>query len=261
LSGWRWLFITEGVPAIVLGFFTLFYLTDCPREARWLAKDEREWISGELEAETLAKKTTQEYTIWEAFRDRRVVLLLLPYLLANMGLTSLVFWLPTFIKRLSGLPDVSVTYLVMLPALVGLVGLLLNGWHSDKTGERKWHTAIPLACIGIAYLLLIFTSGNFPVAMILIAAGGGFAYAYYSTFWAMPTMILSESAAAATYGLINGMGHAGGFFGPFIIGSLSVTMHSFRPGFAFIGIVYSLAAFLVTRLTIRSAAAGHTEQT
>ncbi len=253
LAGWRWLFVVEGIPAIVLGVVTFFYMTDRPREARWLALDEREWISRELERENKAKRDTETYSIWEAFRDRRVLLLLIPYMLANVGTTSITFWLPTFIKRLSGLPDSRVALMVMLPAIAGLVGLL-NGWHSDKTGERRWHTVIPLASVGLAYLLLIPAASQFPIAMTLFTLGGAFVYAYYPAFWAMPTMILSDSAAAATFGLINGTGHLGGFFGPYVISYLSDRTHSLLPGFAFIGACYLLAALFLARLKIRKPA-------
>ena len=252
MAGWRWLFVLEGVPAIVLGIVTLFYLTGWPREATWLARDEREWITREMELEKQAKKETAHYTIWKAFRDRRVLLLLFPYLLANTSNASVVFWLPTFIKRLSGLPNSKVAFLVLFPAVVGLFGLLINGWHSDKTGERRWHTAIPLICVGISYLLLIPASAHFPLAMTLIAVGGGFVFAYYPAFWSMPTMIVSESAAAATFGLINSVGHAGGFFGPYIVGDLSTRTGSVLPGFAFIACCYLLAAFFVSRLNVQS---------
>jgi MFS transporter, ACS family, tartrate transporter len=252
MAGWRWLFILEGVPAIILGIVTLFYLTDWPREARWLAADEREWITLELDAEMLAKQETAHYTIWDAFRDRRVQLLLVPCLLANTGSVSVSFWLPTFIKRLSGLPSSKVALLVLLPAIAGLFGLLINGWHSDKTGERRRHTAIPLACAGACYLLLIPASAHFPPAMTLFAMGGSFMFAFYPTFWSMPTMILSESAAAASFGLINSVGHAGDIAGPYIIGDLSTRTGSFLPGFAFIACCYLLAAFFVLRLKIGS---------
>jgi ACS family tartrate transporter-like MFS transporter len=108
-AGWRWLFVLEGVPAILMGVVTLFYMTDWPREAQWLSLDEREWICRELEAEKQAKKETLHYTILEAFRDRRTLLLIVPYLFANLGNASVVFWLPTLIKRLSGLPIAKVT--------------------------------------------------------------------------------------------------------------------------------------------------------
>jgi ACS family tartrate transporter-like MFS transporter len=249
-AGWRWLLILEGLPAIILGIVTLFYLTDWPREAGWLPADEREWITRELQAEKLAKKETAHYTIWQAFRDPRIVLLLFPYFLANTSNASVVFWLPTFIKRLSGLPNSKVAFLVLLPSLAGLFGLLINGSHSDKTGERRWHTVIPLAGVGASYLLLIFTHSHFPLAMALFVMGGAFVFAYYPAFWAMPTMILSESAAAATFGLINSVGHAGGFFGPYVIGDLSTRTGSLLAGFAFIGICYLLAAILIMRLKL-----------
>ena len=252
-AGWRWLFLLEGIPAIVLGLVTLFYLTDWPREAHWLASEERDWISGELEAEKQAKKGTLHYTIWDAFRDRRTLLLLIPYLLAIMGNTSVIFWLPTFIRRLSGLPVAKVTLVVMFSSLAGLFGMVLNGWHSDKTGERRGHTALPLACAGLAYVLLIPASANTQLSMVLFEVSGAFVFAWYPSFWAMPTMILSESAAAATFGLINGVGHMGGFFGSYIVGDLSTRTHSFLPGFGFIASCYFIAALLVTRLKIRKA--------
>lgn len=249
LAGWRWLFIVEGIPAVVFGIVTLFYLTDWPRQARWLAPDEREWISSELDAEKKAKSRTRDFSIWQALSDRRTLLLLLPYLLANVGTTSIAYWLPTFVKHFSGLPNDKVALLVMLPAVAGLFGLI-NGWHSDKTGERRMHTAVPLLCVGGVYLLLIFSTPNFPVSMTLFTIGGTFVYAYYPTFWAMPGMILSESAAAAAFGLINGTGHLGGIFGPYIISYLSDRTHSFVPGFAFIGSCYLFAALLIMRLKI-----------
>jgi ACS family tartrate transporter-like MFS transporter len=250
-AGWRWLFVLEGVPAILMGLVTLFYMTDWPREAQWLSLDEREWIRGELEAEKQAKKETLHYTILEAFRDRRTLLLIVPYLFANLGNASVVFWLPTFIKRLSGLPIAKVTVVVMFSAIAGLFGLLLNGWHSDRTGERRWHTILPLTCAGFTYLLLIPASAHSLAAIILFVLGGTFVFAWYPVFCSMPTMILSESAAAATFGLINAVGHMGGFFGPYIIGDLSTRTHSLLAGFTFIASSYLLAALFVTRLNIR----------
>jgi MFS transporter, ACS family, tartrate transporter len=252
LAGWRWLFIVEGTPAVVLGIVTLFYLTDWPREAKWLTTEERDWISAELEKEKQAKWETRNLTTWQAFRDRRVLLLMVPYLLASTSHQSVSYWLPIFIKRLSGFSTPKVTLLVMLFAIVGLFGLILNGWHSDKISERRWHTIVPLACLGVTYLLLISASSNFPMAMTLFVMASGFVYAWFPTFWAMPTMILSETAAAATFGLINSVGHMGGFFGPYIIGDLSTRTHSLQLGFAFIAICYLLAAVFVVRLNVRN---------
>ena len=252
LSGWRWLFILEGIPAIVLGFVTLYYLTDRPSQARWLDSEERNWITRELDAEKQAKAETRNYSIWQAFRDRRILRLMVAYPLMLTGNLAVFFWLPTFLKRLSVLPDASVTLLAALPAVTGLAGLIFNGWHSDKTGERRWHIAVPLVGAGITYLLLIPASTDFRMAMTLFVVGGFFHSSCYPAFWALPTMILSESAAAAAFGLLNSVGALGGFFGPYIIGYLSNRTHSFVSGFAVIGTCYLVAAAVIARLKIRN---------
>jgi sugar phosphate permease len=134
----------EGTPAIVIGIITIFYLTDWPSQARWLPEDEREWLINELQAEVQAKKRIQDPTIMQAFCDRRVLLLIAVWFLALAGSLGNIYWIPTFVKRLSGFSDRTVTSLLVIPALIGLAGTLINGWHSDKTGERRWHAAIPL---------------------------------------------------------------------------------------------------------------------
>lgn len=252
IAGWRWIFMMEGILPIVLGIITIFYLTDRPNQAHWLPEDERNWISGELEAETQAKKKIRDYTIWQAFRDKQVILLIVAYFLALTGAQASTYWIPTFINRLSALPGSRVALLVALPGVVGIAGMLLNSWHSDKTGERRWHTAIPLACAGAAYLMLPFTRENFPLAMALFIFGGGLMFSYYPVFWSMPTMVLSQSAAAACFGLINAIGHMGGFVGPYAIGYLNDRTGSLAAAFVFIGVCYLMAASIVPVVKIRS---------
>jgi ACS family tartrate transporter-like MFS transporter len=157
LAGWRWLFILEGVPAIVLGIITVFYLTDWPSQAHWLPHDERDWLVNELQAELQAKKKVRDYTILQAFYDRRVVLLIAALFLALSGSLGNIYWIPIFVKRLSGFSDRAVTSLLLVPALIGIAGMLTNGWHSDKRAERRWHTAMPLLAAGTMYGLLIGT--------------------------------------------------------------------------------------------------------
>jgi MFS transporter, ACS family, tartrate transporter len=181
VAGWRWIFIVEGIPPVILGVITLFYLTDHPHQARWLPEDERNWISHELEAELRAKKQARQYTIWQAFRDKQVLLLMLRYFLVLVGAQATVFWIPTFIKRLSGFSGSQAALWVALPGLAGIAGMLVNGWHSDKTGERRWHTAIPLLCAGVIYLLVVLTH-SFPPTMALLIVGGGCMFAHYPVF-------------------------------------------------------------------------------
>ena len=151
LAGWRWLFILEGIPAIILGIVTVFYLTDWPSQARWLPNDERDWLVTELQAELEAKKKIRDYTILQAFRDRHVVLLIAAWFLAASGSLGNIYWIPTFVKRLSGFSDRAVTSLLIIPALIGIAGMLANGWHSDKMDGATLARAIPLLVAGMMY--------------------------------------------------------------------------------------------------------------
>ena len=252
IAGWRWIFILEGILPIIVGVITFFYLTDWPREAGWLAPDERNWISAELEAETQAKKKVRDYTTWQSLHDWRVWLLIFAYLFALAGWTASTYFLPTFMKRLSGLPNSRVALLAMLPGLLGIAAMLLNGWHSDRTGERRWHTAIPLVCAGVAYALVPAASSNFSLVMLLFILGGGILFSYYPVFWSMPTTLFSESAAAVCFGLINAIGHTGGFVGPYAVGYLNDRTGSPIAAFVFIAACYLLAGSIVPIVKFQS---------
>jgi MFS transporter, ACS family, tartrate transporter len=251
LEGWRWLFIVEGVPAIVLSIGTVFYLIDLPSQAQWLPADERNWLVRELQAEVQAKKRTRDYTIKEAFCDPQILMLVAVYLLVISGALANIYWIPTFVKRLSGFSNRAVTSLLIVPALIGILGTLINGWHSDKTRERRWHAAIPLVAAGLMYGVLMSAQRHMPLGISFLLLGSGLLYAFYPAFWAMPTMILSESAAAATFGLITSVSQLGGFAGPYVIGFLNDRTHSLTAGFGFIALIYVAAGGLVLSLKIR----------
>jgi len=253
LAGWRWLFILEGIPAIALGIVTLFYMTDWPAQARWLPPDERDWLVNELRAELQAKKKVRDFTVLQAFCDRQVLLLTAAWFLSLTGSLGSIYWIPTFVKRLSGASDRTVTSLLLIPALIGIVGMLINTWHSDKTAERRWHCAVPLVAAGLMFALLILARHNVPLAILLLLLGSGCVYAYFPTFWAIPTLILGETAAAATFGLVNSLGQIGGFAGNFTIGLLNDRTHSLAASFGFIALVYVGAASVIFSLRIRDA--------
>ena len=229
-------------------------MTDWPRQALWLAHDERDWLVNELQAELRAKKKIRSYTIMEAFCDLRILRLILAYFLALTGALGTIYWIPTFVKRLSGFSNWTVTSLLVIPALLGIAGMLINGWHSDKTAERHWHSAIPLLAAGLMFGLLTVFRHEVPLAISCLLLGSGFLYAYYPAFWAIPTMILSEAAAAATFGLINSIGQLGGFAGNYAIGFLNDRTHSLAASFAFIALVYAAAGGLILTLRVRNTA-------
>ena len=234
LRGWRWLFILEGVPAVVCGVITIFYLTDWPRGAKWLEPDEREWISGQLENEKQAKQKVRSYTVWQAFAQRDVILLTLCYFCATTGGYGVAFWLPTILKRLSGQSDMRVTMYAALPYLVGFVVQQLNGWHSDRTLERRWHAGASIFLCGVSLLLAVIYGSSVAMAVALFCLVGAGYYSFHPCFWAVPTAFLSESAAAASIGLINSVGNLGGFFGPMVMGYLVNRTHSFRAGLLYL---------------------------
>jgi len=251
MAGWRWLFVVEGIPPVILGIVTLFYLTDRPVQARWLSEAERNWISQELETETTVKKKIRSYTVWQALSSRRVLMLIVPWFLAQIGAQAVIFWIPTFIKRLSGLPASRVALLAALPGLLGIFGMLLNGWHSDRTGERRWHTSVPLVCAGVAYLLIPGGS-NFSISMALLAIGGGAFFSFYPAFWSMPTMILTGTAAAASFGMINSIALIGGFIGPYAVGWLNDRTGGLTAAFLLIAVCYLLAGTVLALIRIPS---------
>lgn len=239
MRGWRWLFIIEGVPAIVFGFITIWYLTDWPEQATWLSDDEKSWIAGELKHEKQAKK--RSYGIWEALRHKDVILLTLCYFCAMTGSYGIAFWLPTILKRLSGQSDLRVTLMAALPYVAAFVMQQVNGWHSDRTRERRWHAAMPVFVCGAALTFAVLSRGNLALSLCLFVLAGGSFYGFQPVFWAVPTLFLSESAAAASIGLINAVGNLGGLAGPMVMGYLAGRTHSFSAG-----LLYLVASLFVS---------------
>lgn len=235
LRGWRWLFILEGIPAIVFGVITLFYLTDWPRQATWLDQEQRDWIIDTLEKEKVAKKKARSYTIWQALAERDVILLTCSYFCATTGGYGVAFWLPSILKRLSGQSDLRVTVFAALPYIAGFVMQQANGWHSDHRRERRWHAAVPIFLCGVSlFLAVLFGSSNTTLAVTLFTLVGACYFSFHPCFWAVPTTFLTESAAAASIGLINSLGNLGGFVGPFVMGYLVHHTHSFHVGLLYL---------------------------
>lgn len=253
LRGWQWLFILEGMPAVVIGAMTLFYLTDWPHQAKWLPEDEREWVIHRLKKEREAKQSVRTYSVWEAMRHRDVIILTALHFVQNGSAYALGFWLPTMLKGLSGVSDFKVTLMVALPNLLGFAAMQINGWHSDRTGERRWHTGIPLWVTAAALLVIsAFNLGTIPSLFFFSIAAAGL-LAFVPSFWAMPSAFLCDSAAAMATGTINCVAAGlGGFLGPVLVGYQAARTHSFRSGFAALVVALVIAGILPLTLRVRS---------
>ena len=245
LAGWRWVFILEGAPALVLGVATVFYLTDRPRDAKWLTAEEREWITNELEREKRERKAVRAYTVWEALRHRNVILLALAYFCSVTAAYGFNFWMPTIVKGLSGLSNLSVTGVAALPYCAGLLAMLAVGWRSDRTGERRWHTALSLLAVSLGLLLSAAAGGRVALAVAMFCVAGAGLYSYLPGFWALPTAFLTESAAAVAVGLINSVGNLGGFVGSYAVGYLTEATGSFYAGVIYLSCSALASACLI----------------
>ena len=227
--GWRWLFLVEGIPAIVLGVVAFFYLTDWPGEATWLASERRQWIEQKLQQEKAVG--TEATSLRQALGSRTILLLASGTFLNYFAIYSFVFWFPTMLKRQSGFSDVKVGMLGAVPYVVLFIAMQVNGYLSDKSGERRWHSAIPLFIAAAGLLGLASRPPSIPLSLVLftmVAIG----LAYLPAFWAIPTEILSQSAAAIAVGMINAVGNVAGFAGPYLFGFLNTRTGSFSYGLA-----------------------------
>ena len=256
IPGWRWLFLLEGVPAIILGTATLFFLPDWPNEAKWLQPNEHKWLTARLEEERHAKAHVEQITIWAALRHPAVLLLTLGLFFCYTGGYAFWFWFPTMLQRLTGWTDVQrIGWVGAIPFMLGLVGMLLLGWSSDRLHERRWHFAVPQLTAAVALAVWFFVPHS-NVGLVIIFSFLGFGTsAYLPSFWALPTSLLSASAAAAAVGFINCTASIGGFVGPKIIGELSQRSGSFQSGFLFmIGcwVIASVLVLLCPRERVRS---------
>lgn len=252
LRGWQWLFILEGLPALFFGVMTWFYLADRPHEAQWLPADERKWVIDQLENERRAKKSVHSHTVWQALRHRDVLILTAVHLVQNGSAHALAFWLPTMLKRASGLSDFRVTLLVALPNLLGFVAMQVNGWHSDRTAERRWHTAIPLWVTAAGLLVLSAADWATVSSLLLLSVAAASLLAFLPSFWAMPSAFLCDSAAAMATGTINCVAAGlGGFLGPAFVGIQAARTHSFRSGFGVLAVALLIAGVLPLAVRVR----------
>jgi ACS family tartrate transporter-like MFS transporter len=230
------------VPAIALGIIVLFYMTDKPEKARWLADEERTWLVEAMNAERFNKAATAHHSIWRGLADLRVLALSLVYFGTSAGLYTLGIWAPQIIKGF-GLTNMQVGFFNAIPPTVAVIAMYLWSWHSDRQNERTWH--VVLACLAAAIGLGLAGVSSTALAVItaLTLVNVGISAAK-PPLWSMPTLFLSGPAAAAGIATINSIGNLGGFVGPAMIGWIKDLTGSFLGGLFFVAGLLVISAVL-----------------
>jgi ACS family tartrate transporter-like MFS transporter len=260
LAGWRWLLILEGAPALVCGIITALYLTDRPRDAHWLEPAQRNWLMRELEQEQARKASVRRISVWGALAHRDVLLLAAAYFGGSVATYGLTLWMPKMIQRFSGLSVTQTAILSAVPALVAVPVMLLNGWHSDRTGERRWHAAIARLLTAVALICAVFVTDNVILTLALLTIAYASVVSAFPPIWAMPTEFLGATAAAASIGLINSFGNVGGFAGPYAIGLFSARTGAFVGGLWCMAIATGISAPLLLLIRTRPQSAISSEK-
>jgi len=247
LGGWQWLFVIEGVPAIVLAFVTLWYLPDRPSKASWLSAEEKQWITSRVER--------PDQSTGQAIRTGRTWMFAGIYFGIVMSFYGITFWLPQIVKAFSGVNDFLVGCLAAIPWIAATIFMVVWSKRSDATRNRRTHVAIS-AVAGAGGLIGagIAASPVLELAALAVAASG--IWGTLGPFWAMSSESLGGTGAAAGIALINSVGNLGGFLGPYLIGFVLTRTHSYTWGLITLAL-FPLAGAVLTVLTKTSPAAKH----
>lgn len=256
LSGWRFMFLVEGLPAMALAFVTWFYLTDRPERAGWLDPAERQWLASELEAERAAVEQAEHWTVRKALTHPRVIGLALVYGGIVYGLYALGFFLPTIINGFQEQygTHYSVVQRGLINAVPYVIGAVVMVWwarHGDRTGERAWHVALPALVGGLAIPVTLYLGNPF-AAMVAVTVCAVGVLAALPTFWALPSTFLSGAAAAGGIALINSIGNISGFAAPYVTGWLKDATGTQKAGLWVVGACMVAAAGGVLALQRRT---------
>jgi len=247
-KGWQWLFVLEGLPAVIGAFFVLRLLTDRPEQARWLSPQEQAWLTQELAKDVAPANHESVHTLRKALMSPALLTLAFIYFCAISANLGLSFFLPQIIKN-QGYETWQVGFLTSIPYIAGCVGMIVIGQLSDRFAERRGFLALSMlmACGGLAMAGFLITSSWSIVALCVAAIG---ILGCKGPFWAIPPMYLSGTAMAGGIAFINAIGNLGGFAGPYIVGSLKHGSDSFASGLYALALLAGVA-MLVTLTMVR----------
>src|SRR5215467_11968443 len=250
LAGWQWLFLVEGVPAILLGAIVLAYLTDRPETAHWLSSAEKDWLTSRLAAEHGSRGAA--HSIVSALTNPTIWTLGIIFLLAAVGFYGFSFWSPLVVKSLTGASDLSVGIVIGLIGAVTILSMLLNSMHTDRTDERPWHIFLPLLVMGAGFFGCALLRQPI-LALVFLAMVPIGHCAAYGPFWSLPSRFLTGAPAAAGIALVVTIANVGGFIGPTIIGAMKDRFGTHGPAFVLLGgcaIVAALLAMAIGRVPV-----------
>ena len=252
LDGWRFMFLVEGLPALLLGVVCWFFLTDRPQDARWLDDEERSWLQREMDAEHAQTAQRYHYPIRKSLLQGRIWALAFVYFGIVYGLYAVSFFLPTIVAGFKATyhTDFGIVQqglIVAIPFVCGAIAMVLWSFHGDRTRERVWHVTLPTVIGGIAIPIALYL--NSPIAaMIAVSICTMGIMAALPTFWPLPTMFLAGAGAAAGIALINSVGNLAGFLGPYITGWLTDLTGNEKVGLWVVGLVMIAAGAVVLAL-------------
>ncbi|MFP7176173.1 MFS transporter [Priestia filamentosa] len=245
ISGWRWMFILEGFPAVILGVVTYFYLTDSPKNAKWLKTEEKEWLIQELKKDTESRKDVKHLGIMKAMINPKVLFLSFIYFVYQTGSLGVGYWMPQIIKGFSDtLTNIQIGLIATIPYIGATIGMIFWSRHSDSKGERRLHSAIPLLLASIG-LVGAGLTGNPYLAILLITLSLTGMYSFKAPFWALPSLFLTQSTASIAIASINSVGNLGGFVGPYTIGIINGATHDIKVGLLFLSSLLLISFLMV----------------
>jgi D-galactonate transporter len=220
LAGWQWLYLLEGLPSLAVGLLVLWLLDDGPTNAKWLTEGERELLSRRVREEEKLKieEEAGHHRLSDAFRSPRLWLLALIYFCVVMGLYGISFWLPQILSDTITTDPWRIGLLTAIPWGASAVAMLLVGRHSDRTGERRWHTALPALVAGAAFATSAASASSPLQSFVALTVATCGVMAAVSCFWSLPTAFLSGTAAAGGIAAINSIGNLAGYVSPFVVG-------------------------------------------
>ena len=243
LQGWQWMFLLEGLPAVLLGLVVLVYLPATPAEASWLTPDERTELEALMVEDRAQHPVADSHSIRPALASGRVWLLAVLYCTIVVAMYGIAFWLPQIIKGFSGLGDFRVGLVSAIPYIAAALMMLVNARHSDRTGERQRHVAVALLAGSVGLVLAAGVSS--PVlSLAALSLGAVGIWSSLGPFWALPTSLLGGRSAAAGIALVNSVGNIGGFLGPYAVGLARTETGSYAAGLLLLAGVLLTGAIL-----------------